>query len=133
VSQENVEIVRVGFDAFIRGDVPSMLDFFASDVVVTLRPDQPDVRDYHGHEGVIQQLDDWMGMWDDYSIEPLRVRDVDDVVIVVSRQRGLAKQSRVPIDDEVTLVFTVGSAKKVVRWQMFGSEREALQDVGLGE
>jgi hypothetical protein len=41
-------------------------------------------------------------------------------------------QSGVPIDDEVTFVFTVGQAK-VVRWQMFSTEREALEAVGVAE
>jgi ketosteroid isomerase-like protein len=132
MSEANVEIVRTGFDAFVRGDVPAMLDGFSEDVVVSGRPDQPDASDYHGHEGLIQQLTDWLEVWDDYSITIERVRDVGDAVMVVSRERGRGAGSGVPIDDEVTFVFTVEQAK-VVRWQMFGSEHEALAALGLEE
>jgi ketosteroid isomerase-like protein len=132
VSRENVEIVQTGFDAFRRGDLPAMLESFASDVLVTTRPDQPDVRDFHGHDGLLEQLSQWVDTWDGFSIEILRLRDEGNVVIVIARERGQGMRSRVPMDDEVTFVFTVEKAK-VVRWQMFGSEPEALRAAGLAE
>jgi ketosteroid isomerase-like protein len=130
MSQENVEIVQTGFDAYLRGDLPAMLDRFASDVVVTTRPDQPDVRDFHGHDGLMEQLKEWVDTWDGFSIEILRIRDAGDVVIVIAREHGQGTRSGVPMDDEVTFVFTIGGAK-VIRWQMFGSEPEALKAAGL--
>jgi ketosteroid isomerase-like protein len=132
MSQANVEMVRAGFDAFIRGDMPAMLDGFSEDVVVSGRPDQPDMREYHGHEGLMEWLTDWLDVWEDYSIAIERVRDAGDAVIVVTRERGQGAGSGVPIDDEVTFVFTVEQAK-VVRWQMFHTEPEALAALGLEE
>jgi ketosteroid isomerase-like protein len=127
-----VETVQAGFDAFVRGDVPAMLEAFSEDVVVSGRPDQPDTGEYRGHAGLMQRLTDWVDVWDDYSIAILRIREVEDVVIVVSHEQGTGARSGVPIDDEVTFVFTVGQAK-VVRWQMFGTEPEALAALGLEE
>jgi ketosteroid isomerase-like protein len=132
MSQENVEIVRGGFAAYARGDLPAMLDKFAADVVVTTRPDQPDVRDFHGHDGVIEQMTEWIETWDGFSIEILRVRDVEDFVIVVAHETGHGTLSGVPMDDEVTYVFNIAAAK-IVRWRMFGTEPEALEAVGLAE
>jgi ketosteroid isomerase-like protein len=130
MSQENVEVVQAGFDAYLRGDLPAMLERFAPDVVVTTRPDQPDAHDFHGHDGLIEQLTEWVHMWDGFSIEISRVRDAGDLVIVVAQQGGQGTRSGVPMENEVTFVFTLEAAK-VVRWQMFGSEREALEAVGL--
>jgi uncharacterized protein len=130
MSQQNVEIVQTAFDAYLRGDLPAMLERFASDVVVTTRPDQPDVRDFHGHDGLMQQLTEWVDTWDGFSIEILRIRDAGDLVIVIAREHGQGTRSGVPMDDEVTFVFTVEGAK-VMRWQMFGSEPEAVKAVGL--
>jgi ketosteroid isomerase-like protein len=132
VSQENVHVVQAGFAAYLRGDVPAMLDHFASNVVVTTRPDQPDARDFHGHDGLMEQLTEWIETWDGFSIEIMRLRDVEDLVIVVAHEQGQGTRSGVPMDDEVTFVFTVEAAK-IVRWQMFGSEPEALAAVGLAE
>jgi ketosteroid isomerase-like protein len=132
MSPEHVEIVQGGFAAYLRGDLPAMLDRFASDVVVTTRPDQPDVRDFHGHAGVIEQMTEWIETWDGFSIEILRLREVEDFVIVVARETGHGTLSGVPMDDEVTYVFNIEAAK-IVRWQMFGTEPEALEAVGLEE
>ena len=49
MSQENVELVRGGFDAFQEGDLSRMLDLMADDLV-TYRAD-PDDATYHGKEG----------------------------------------------------------------------------------
>ena len=50
---DNVDLVQAGFDAYLRGDEPAMLELAAPDIIVTQFPDQLDVRDYHGHEGLV--------------------------------------------------------------------------------
>jgi ketosteroid isomerase-like protein len=132
MSQESVEIVQDGFDAYLRGDLQALLEYFAPDVVVTTRPDQPDVRDFQGHDGVMEVLNEWVTTWDEFWIEISGVRDAGDVVIVIARQRGQGARSGVPMDDEVTYAFTL-KGSKIVRWQIFASEPEALKAVGLAE
>ena len=68
---DNVDLVQAGFDAYLRGDEPAMLELAAPDIIVTQFPDQLDVRDYHGHEGLVQVMTEWIGTWDDWSIEVL--------------------------------------------------------------
>jgi ketosteroid isomerase-like protein len=126
----NVEIVRAAFDAYFRGDESAMLEMAASDIIVTQFPDQADVRDYHGHDGLMQVMTEWISSWDDWSIEILRMRDVGDLVFVSARQRGRGKSSGAPVEGEVTLVFTVRQGK-IGRWQMFSSEQQALEAMGF--
>src|SRR6476619_7662501 len=130
--QQDVQQVRAVFDAYFRGDEAAMLELVAPDVIVTQFPDQADVRDYHGHEGLAQVMAEWIGTWDDWSIELLAAREVGDLVFATARQRGGGKGSGAPIDAEVTFVFTVRHAK-FARWQMFRSEQEALDAVGPAE
>jgi ketosteroid isomerase-like protein len=130
VSQADVEVVRAAFDAYLRGDEPAMLELVAPDVVVTQFPDQIDVRDYHGHEGLRQVMADWIGTWADWSIELLDAREADGLVLATAVQRGRGKGSGVPIQSEVAFLFTL-RAGTIARWQMFRSEREALKTVGL--
>jgi ketosteroid isomerase-like protein len=130
VSEGNVEVVQAAFDAYLRGDEPAMFALAAPDIIVTQFPDQLDVRDYHGHEGLRQVMTDWIGTWADWSIEMLGARQVDGLVFVTALQRGRGKGSGVPIQSEVTLVFTVRKGV-IARWQMFRSEQEALKAVGL--
>jgi ketosteroid isomerase-like protein len=130
VSQADVEVVRAAFDAYLRDDEPAMLELVAPDVVVTQFPDQIDVHDYHGHEGLRQVMADWIGAWADWSIELLDAREADGLVLATAVQRGRGKRSGVPMQSEVAFLFTL-RAGKIARWQMFRSEREALKTVGL--
>jgi ketosteroid isomerase-like protein len=132
VSDADVEVVRAVFDAYLRGDEPAMLELVAPDVVVTQFPDQIDVRDYHGHEGLRQVMADWIGTWADWSIELLDAREADGLVLARAFQRGRGKGSGVPMQSEVAFLFTLRGGA-IARWQMFRSEREALKAVGLEE
>ena len=132
ISNQNIEIVQAAFDAYFRGDESAMLDHAAPDVVVTQFPDQPDVQDYHGHEGLLQVMAEWTDTWDDWSVEILRTREIGDRVLVGARQRGRGKSSGAPVEGEVAFVFTVRH-DKIARWQMFHSEQQALEAVGLEE
>jgi ketosteroid isomerase-like protein len=130
MSQENVEIVQGAFAAYFRGDEPGLRAIADPEVTVTTRPDQPDVSDHHGVDGLIAFLGEWAEAWEEYTFEVLRVRDVDDLVIATARQRGQGKRSGIPIDDEVTFVFSVRN-ERIVRLQMFGREQQALDALGL--
>ena len=132
MSQADVEVVRAAFDAYLRGDEPAMLELVAPDVVVTQFPDQIDVHDYHGHEGLRQVMADWIGTWADWSIELLDAREADGLVLATAAQRGRGKGSGAPMQNEVAFLFTL-RAGTITRWQMFHSEPEALKSVGLEE
>ena len=132
MSQADVKVVRAAFDAYLRGDEPAMFELVAPDIVVTQFPDQIDVRDYHGHEGLRQVMADWIGTWADWSIELLDAREADGLVLATAAQRGRGKGSGAPMQNEVAFLFTL-RAGTITRWQMFHSEREALKAVGLEE
>ena len=130
--QENLQRVQAAFDAYFRGDQQAMLELVAPDIVATQFPDQADVHDYHGHEGLVQVMTEWIGTWDDWSIEILGTREAGDLVFVTALQRGRGKGSGAPIEGDVTFVFTLREGK-IARWQMFHSEQQALEGVGLAE
>jgi hypothetical protein len=70
-----------------------------------------------------------LGTWDDWTIEPLSFSAEGELVFFNALQRGRGKTSGVPIESEVTFVFTLRD-RKVVRWQIFHSEAEARAAVG---
>jgi ketosteroid isomerase-like protein len=131
VSGENAAIVRRVFDAYLRGDEDAMFALTATDIVVTQFPDQIDVRDYHGHEGLREVMADWIGTWEDWSIELLQAREVGGVVLATALQRGRGRASGAPMQTEVAFLFTVRDGV-IVRWRMFRSEHEALAAVEQG-
>ena len=130
MAQENVSIVRAAFDAFQRGDEAGMLGLVSPDVVATQFPDQLDVHDFHGHAGVRRLMAEWIGAWEDWTIELLAAREVGELVIAGARQQGRGKGSGAPMESEVTFIFTIRGST-IERWQMFHTEQEALEAVGL--
>ena len=132
MSQANVEIVRAVFDRYLHGDEAAALALFAPDIVVTQFPDQLDGREFHGHQGVREAMAEWVGTWDDWTIELLRARGLGERVLAIARQRGRGKASGVPIESDVAFLFTICRGA-IARWQMFRTEREALKALGLEE
>jgi uncharacterized protein len=132
MSQQNVEIVRRGFDAFTRGDLKALLELFDPDVVITQPPTLPGVPPVQrGRSGVLEALALWPEQWDDYRIEIGRVvADPGEDVVVRTHQRGRGKQSGVDVEMDITFVLTL-RRRRIVKWQMFMQEDEALEAAGL--
>src|SRR6476661_4810678 len=107
MSQANVEIVRAAFDRYLHGDEAAALALFAPDTVVTQFPDQLDGREFQGQRGVREAMAEWVGTWDDWTIELLRVTQFGERVLAIARQRGRGKASGVPIESEVAFLFTI--------------------------
>ena len=126
---ENLAVGRRLWDAWQRGDVAAMFEVIHPEVVSTQFPEQVDVSDYHGHEGVREVMEDWIGTWDDYEIELLDMREVGDAVVAALHQRGRGKGSGVAMEGDVWFVWRVRDGK-LSRWQMFSSEAEALAAAG---
>jgi uncharacterized protein len=127
--EEDLRVVRTAFEAYFRGDLPAMLETVDPDVIVTQLPDQPDFREFHGHEGLLQAMSGWLDTWDDWSIEVDSMRSVGRHVLVRCLQSGRGRGSGVPMEAETYFVFTL-RAERVVRWQMFDSEQRALEATG---
>jgi uncharacterized protein len=133
MSQENVEVVRNAFDAFTRGDTDGVLRLCDENIVITQPSELPGVAPkQHGHSGVLQAFDFWPEQWDDYRIEIVRIVDPGDYVVVTTQQRGRGKQSGVEVQMDFTFVFTVRGGK-IVEWQIFVTEEQALEAAGLEE
>jgi ketosteroid isomerase-like protein len=132
VSRTNLELVQAAFDAYFRGDEAAVLMLLAADVVITQFPEQVDAGEYHGHDGFQRVMADWIGSWDDWSAEILGARESGDVVLASARQRGRGKGSGAPMEAEAVFVFIV-RAGLIARWQMFSSEEQALEAMGLAE
>jgi ketosteroid isomerase-like protein len=133
MSQENIEIVRNAFDAFTRGDLEGVLRVCDENIVITQPPELPGASpQQRGHNGMLEAFGIWPEQWDDYQIEILRIADPGDYVVVTTKQGGRGKQSGVEVEMEFTFVFTVRD-EKVVEWQIFMHEDQALEAAGLSE
>ena len=132
MSEENVEIVRSCADALAQGDLDAgaqLLDpAFEFDVTRTdLKP-----RFYHGLDGVLELMSEWTSAYDDYKFEVANlVEAADDRVVGILRELGKMKGSGAWVEHVRGVVWTI-RAGKVLRYDEYPTEREALQAACLG-
>ncbi len=132
MSEENVQVVRAALDAFSRGDTPAFLKLFDPSGVFTPIPDTPDVQSFHGHEGLLQGIAQTTEIWEDLSVVLGEMRDFDDHVLASLRWWGRGPGSGIQMEVDVCALVTFRKGK-IVRWQFFASEQQALEAVGLSE
>jgi ketosteroid isomerase-like protein len=133
MSQENLEILRRGFEAFVRGDWDTALADVHEDFVATRVAPMPDVTPYRGPQGLLQIFVDWTADFDEFEMTPQEFIDANDEQVVIrQRQRAVGARSGVPIEAEFWFVNTMRD-RKLVRLEIYASESQALKAVGLAE
>ncbi len=133
MSQENVEIVRRAFSAYInQGGVDAAVDYYAEDCVIEDFPEMPESATYVGREGLRERDQHFGDMWEDWVVEPVEFIDGGDVVVAVIAMTGHGRGSGAPLDALAVFVMEIRDGK-VVRDRAFTSKSEALEAVGLSE
>ena len=130
MSQENVEVVRQGFEHLLVTGEP-LWSSITSDVEVHDHH-SPDQGAYEGHTGLGQWLADWDAAWEEWSFVLERLVDAGDSVVVIYRMRVKGKGSGLELDLSEAQVWQL-QAGKAVRLDVYGSAAEALAAVGLSE
>jgi ketosteroid isomerase-like protein len=133
MSQENVEIVRGGFEQFaITGQLPA--EILAPDFVWDMSSFHgwPEQQVYEGVEGARTFLEAWTAAWEDWELELDGLRDAGEKVVALLRQRGRSKAAGMPVAMSFAQVFTLRDGKET-RMDMYSERGEALRAVGLAE
>jgi uncharacterized protein len=131
MSQENVELVRRGYEAFARGDLETAMELFHPDIEWH-DPDRPGGGTYRGREGVLRNLEEWLEGWEEFRLEPEEFLEAGDQVVVLVRQSGRGKGSGVEIEAPLAQAFRVREGK-VVWARIYASREEALEAAGLSD
>src|SRR6266404_2959940 len=133
MSQENVEIVRRAFEAFNRDGPEAALAELAPDVEWHDLPDQPDAEVHHGHMGVLAAMEQFLGGFEEYSVQLDEIVDHGERVVACARLIGRGKTSGARFEQRAAgSVWTLrdGFVQRVV-W--FETRQEALEAAGLAE
>src|SRR2546429_2530696 len=107
MSEQNVELVRRGFEHFLATGEPAW-DTLHEHVEVRDH-DIMDGREYRGHDDVRRWLfEDWASAWSQYSAEPEEFIDVDDNrVIAVLRVTATGRGSGIETKRRDAIVYVV--------------------------
>ena len=89
---DNVEVVRRMWDAFLSGDFDTALSCLASDIEWD-GTNLPDGRVGRGHEAVLEHAARWAEAWDDWTVDVEQIRAAHgEKVLVLIRERGAEQQ-----------------------------------------
>jgi ketosteroid isomerase-like protein len=131
MSQENVEVVRRGYEAYARGDLAAMLGDI--DPEMTTYREEPDAATFQGPEGFLKAIAEWVEDFDEFMATAEELIDANDHQVVVRvHQAATGAQSGAAIEGEFWFVHTL-SDSKVTRLDMFTSKRKAFEAAGLSE
>jgi ketosteroid isomerase-like protein len=133
MSQENVEIVRRGYEHWIATGDP-LPEVFHADFVWDMSTFRgwPERQTYPGIEGGREFMADWSEAWEDWEVDVEDYIDAGDRVVTIVRQRGRSKATGVAVDMHFGQVWTLRDRREV-RMQMYASPEEALEAAGLSE
>jgi ketosteroid isomerase-like protein len=131
MSQENVEIVRRSYAAYVRGDLESALAAFDPEIEI-YDHDIPDPGEYRGLEGLFRWQADWESSWESWRWEPEEFIDVGDRVVALLRVYAKGRESGVDLKRLDGAVWTLRDGT-CIRLDYFGSKAQALEAVGLRE
>jgi uncharacterized protein len=132
MSQENVEKVRVGYEAFSRRDLNAALAHIDPEIEWHQSSAFPDARTFQGHEGVREFFEQIFEIFDESDFIPEEIIDLGDRIVVVHRFVGRGQGSRVPVEVREASLWTLRQGK-AIRQEAFASKAEALEAAGLSE
>jgi ketosteroid isomerase-like protein len=132
MSQENVEIVRAGLEAWSARDMEALRETYAEDVVTWPPEGWPEAGPFMGRDTVVGQWEQMRDTWDSDEVE-MRASYIDAADRVAVRMVWRGGRDGASADmGEATGVFTIRNGKVRVA-EFFWNHAEALEAVGLSE
>jgi ketosteroid isomerase-like protein len=131
VSQENVEVIKAGIDAWNAGDMDRFRDIYDPNVVLHTVPDWPEPGPFVGREAVMRLFNQVRETWESDAVEPLgELIEIADHVLFTHTYRGGGRGPDWSI--EQTIVYTLRKGRIILQ-EYFWDQDEALKAVGLEE
>jgi ketosteroid isomerase-like protein len=137
MSRENVEVVRRFYELQNDAAEPERAVTLLSEVVdagfeFDISRTNPEGRVYHGLDGLLEAMEQWLCPWEDYQVQATEFIDAGDRVVVVQRERGRMKGTDAWAEHRRGVVYTLRQGK-ILRYEEHQDRQAALEAVGLAE
>jgi uncharacterized protein len=132
VSAEDVELVRGYYEALNRGDHESAESLLAPEIVADYRrrPVEPGIA--HGREEASAVARSVRETWEWLRVEPVELIEVGGHIVAVVENTARGGASGAEVRSVTAHAWTLRDGR-AVRFEYFGSKREALEAVGGSE
>ena len=127
MAQENVEVVRQLFGALDTQNWEIALGLFDPEVEWS-----PMEGTFHGPEGVVTSLAEWLEPWEEHSIDAEEITEVGGRVLAVIHLTGRGTGSDMEIDQRFFQIYSVRDGR-IVRMVEFVERGPALEAARLEE
>jgi ketosteroid isomerase-like protein len=131
MSEENVDLVRRGYEHFARTGEPAA-SLYSPDVEWHSAAADPGQEVFHGVEGVKKLIADVQEAIDDFRTEPFEFLDAGDQVVAGLIHRGRGKGSSAEVEMREWNVFLI-RAGRIASVHEYSERKEALEAAGLSE
>ena len=133
MSQENVEAVRRGYEAFAHGDIEAALAMFHPGIQVEDHERSLETpTSYHGRDGFLTLFATVNEGFSDVRYAPEELTDVRDRVLVEVRRTGRGRASGAQVEERQFHVWDM-VAGRAVRFRVYLDRNQALEAAGLSE
>jgi ketosteroid isomerase-like protein len=130
MSQENVEVVKAGFDAYNTGNVDALRALYDLAVVLRRLEGFPKSKPFSGREEIVREHEEQREAFDPDEVVPIAdfIDAGDRVVVRMIWRARRGRESKL----EFTSVFTVREGR-IFGTELFWDHAEALEAAGLSE
>jgi uncharacterized protein len=133
MSRENVEIVRAGLEAYDRGGLNALAEFWHPDINWRAAEGAlDDVGLMEGPDALRQYYEQWEDTFETIRAEVEELVEAGDQVVAVVRGIGRMRESEAEVDLRYAIVFSIRDGKIAAGREYFTRE-EALEAAGLSE
>jgi ketosteroid isomerase-like protein len=131
----NVGLLKNLYEAFGRGDVPSVLGMMSPEIrwyQAEGNPYMPSGEPWTGPDAVLNNLFVKLGSeWDGFAVHPQAFHDAGDSVVVEARYSGTCKATGKSMDAQVCHVWDVEGGK-LTRFQQYVDTAKMRDVMGVG-
>ena len=132
MSQENIDRLRRGYEAFARRDLDAALEMMDPEIEAHDAPEAPDATVHHGREAVRRDWEQMFALFEDFTIDIEEVFDAGEELVVFLRLSGRGRESGAEVEARMAHVWTIREGR-AIRLRQYLDRAEALAAVGLSE